>query len=332
MRPRRAPSGRHRRRRPGRACRRRSIWRSAACRSCCSTMPTGSARARAASAIPSARWKSSTGSASASGLSRKGVTWKLGKVFLGDELLYSLRSAARGRPQDAGLHQSAAILSRKGAGRSRAASCENLDLRWSNRVTGIERRNDGAHADDRNAGRALPARRRLADCRRRRALDDARRCWASNSQGDTFEDKFLIADVHMAAEIPDRAPVLVRSAIPFRPIGPDAPPAGRRLAHRSAAWSRRRYRTRSRSRRRVRAAHSTRCWAIVDFELEWVSIYTFNCRRLDRFVHGRVIFVGDAAHQVSPFGARGANSGIQDAENLAWKLAAVLAGAGAASA
>jgi 3-(3-hydroxy-phenyl)propionate hydroxylase len=43
-------------------------------------------------------------------------------------------------------------------------------------------------------------------------------------------------------------------------------------------------------------------------------------------VHGRVVFVGDAAHQVSPFGARGANSGIQDAENLAWKLAAVLKG------
>jgi 3-(3-hydroxy-phenyl)propionate hydroxylase len=64
------------------------------------------------------------------------------------------------------------------------------------------------------------------------------------------------------------------------------------------------------------------------YELEWVSVYTFNCRRLDRFVHDRVIFIGDAAHQVSPFGARGANSGIQDAENLAWKLAVVLAGQG----
>jgi 3-(3-hydroxy-phenyl)propionate hydroxylase len=62
------------------------------------------------------------------------------------------------------------------------------------------------------------------------------------------------------------------------------------------------------------------------FELEWVSIYQFNCRRLERFVHGRVVFLGDAAHQVSPFGARGCNSGVQDAENLAWKLAAMLAG------
>src|SRR5262249_48359157 len=46
--------------------------------------------------------------------------------------------------------------------------------------------------------------------------------------------------------------------------------------------------------------------------------------RMDQFIHGRVIFAGDAAHQVSPFGARGANSGLEDAENLAWKLDRVL--------
>jgi 3-(3-hydroxy-phenyl)propionate hydroxylase len=45
---------------------------------------------------------------------------------------------------------------------------------------------------------------------------------------------------------------------------------------------------------------------------------------MERFLHGRVFFAGDAAHQVSPFGARGANSGLEDAENLAWKLDRVL--------
>jgi len=64
----------------------------------------------------------------------------------------------------------------------------------------------------------------------------------------------------------------------------------------------------------------------IGFELEWVSIYTFQCRRMSQFNHGRVLFVGDAAHQVSPFGARGANSGIQDADNLAWKLKLVIDG------
>jgi 3-(3-hydroxy-phenyl)propionate hydroxylase len=47
---------------------------------------------------------------------------------------------------------------------------------------------------------------------------------------------------------------------------------------------------------------------------------------MDRFRHGRVIFAGDSAHGVSPFGARGANSGVQDADNLGWKLAAVRRG------
>jgi 3-(3-hydroxy-phenyl)propionate hydroxylase len=61
-----------------------------------------------------------------------------------------------------------------------------------------------------------------------------------------------------------------------------------------------------------------------DFEFEWISLYKFQCRRMDKFIHGRVIFAGDAAHEVSPFGARGVNSGLEDAENLAWKLDRVL--------
>lgn len=64
----------------------------------------------------------------------------------------------------------------------------------------------------------------------------------------------------------------------------------------------------------------------VKFELEWVSIYTFQGRRMESFRHHRVIFAGDSAHQVSPFGARGANSGVQDTNNLGWKLKAVING------
>ena len=60
------------------------------------------------------------------------------------------------------------------------------------------------------------------------------------------------------------------------------------------------------------------------FELEWASVYQFACRRIDKFRYGRVLFAGDAAHQVSPFGARGANTGVQDIDNLTWKLKLVL--------
>jgi 3-(3-hydroxy-phenyl)propionate hydroxylase len=60
----------------------------------------------------------------------------------------------------------------------------------------------------------------------------------------------------------------------------------------------------------------------------WVGPYGYRTQRLDDFRAGRIFFAGDAAHVFSPFGARGGNSGIQDAENLGWKLAAVLAGEG----
>lgn len=62
------------------------------------------------------------------------------------------------------------------------------------------------------------------------------------------------------------------------------------------------------------------------FTLDWMSVYKFRCAKLDQFVHNRIIFVGDSAHVVSPFGARGGNGGIQDVDNLCWKLAMVLKG------
>jgi 3-(3-hydroxy-phenyl)propionate hydroxylase len=142
--------------------------------------------------------------------------------------------------------------------------------------------------------------------------------------GVTFEDKFLIADIKMAADFPTERRFWFdppfhsgQSALMHRQpdniwridlqLGPDADIAEEQKPDRVTA--------------RLRRMLGDR-----PFELEWISIYRFNCRRLDRFVHGRVLFVGDAAHQVSPFGARGANSGIQDAENLVWKLAAIVKG------
>ncbi|MDG1530622.1 MAG: FAD-dependent oxidoreductase [Paracoccaceae bacterium] len=64
----------------------------------------------------------------------------------------------------------------------------------------------------------------------------------------------------------------------------------------------------------------------VTFTPEWVSVYTFQCASMENYRHGRVLFAGDSAHQVSPFGARGCNGGIQDVDNLGWKLALVING------
>jgi pentachlorophenol monooxygenase/3-(3-hydroxy-phenyl)propionate hydroxylase len=65
-----------------------------------------------------------------------------------------------------------------------------------------------------------------------------------------------------------------------------------------------------------------------DYEIVWQSIYRFHARHTDRMRVGRVLIAGDCAHLVSPFGARGLNSGVQDAENAAWKVAFVLHGWG----
>jgi 2-polyprenyl-6-methoxyphenol hydroxylase-like FAD-dependent oxidoreductase len=59
------------------------------------------------------------------------------------------------------------------------------------------------------------------------------------------------------------------------------------------------------------------------YELRWLTAYRFHQRLADRFRVGRVFLAGDAAHLMAPFGARGMNSGVEDAVNLAWKLAFV---------
>src|SRR6185312_3068095 len=150
-------------------------------------------------------------------------------------------------------------------------------------------------AHDRHARWPVHARNRLAGRGRRRALDHARpaRTW--------FYPPFHTGQSALMHRQPDN---IWRVDLQ---LGPDADVAAEQEPERVTA--------------RLKRMLGDR-----EFSLEWVSIYRFNCRRLDRFVHGRVIFIGDAAHQVSPFGARGANSGIQDAENLAWKLAAVIKG------
>jgi len=145
------------------------------------------------------------------------------------------------------------------------------------------------------------------------------------SEGQVFRDRFLIADIHMRSDFPaerwfwfdppfhrNQSALLHRQAddvwrIDFQ-LGWDADPDEERKPERILP--------------RLRAMLGPKA----EFDIEWASVYTFQCRRLAKFRHGRVLFAGDAAHLVSPFGARGANSGIQDVDNLVWKLSLVLAG------
>ena len=257
----------------------------------------------------------------------KGVVWQKGKVFLAHAEVYAFDLLPEGG------HQMPAFINLQQYyleqelihGIERRG---DIEMRWRNRVTGIERRPDGAIVTiDTPEGAYRLSCDWLVCCDGARSA--CRELVGLGFKGETFQDRFLIADVKMTATFPterwfwfDPPFHSGQSALLHKQpddvwridlqLGPEAdaeaekaparvvPRIERMLGHRS-------------------------------FELEWVSIYTFQCRRLERFVHGRVIFAGDAAHQVSPFGARGANSGVQDAENLAWKLAAVLSGAAPAS-
>jgi 3-(3-hydroxy-phenyl)propionate hydroxylase len=252
----------------------------------------------------------------------QGVTWKLGKVFHGDDLVFSFDLLPEeGHKMPAFINLQQFYLEKALVGR--VDELDAVDLRWKNRLVGLEQHNDYVRLtiDTPDGPYKLDVEWLIAADG---ARSNTRDMLGLKFSGVTFEDKFLIADIRMAADFPTERRFWFdppfhtgQSALMHRQpdniwridlqLGPDADIAEEQKPERVTA--------------RLKRMLGDR-----PFELEWISIYRFNCRRLDRFMHGRVIFVGDAAHQVSPFGARGANSGIQDAENLAWKLAAVIKG------
>ena len=144
--------------------------------------------------------------------------------------------------------------------------------------------------------------------------------------GRVFEDNFLIADVRMKADFP-----VIRRFW----FDPPFNPGQTSLIHKQAddvwridfqmGWDIDRDEVMKEE--NIDAKIKAFLGSDLEFEYEWVSLYTFKCCRMEKFVHGRVIFAGDSAHLVSPFGARGANGGLQDVDNLAWKLHLVLTGA-----
>ncbi|MEE2981344.1 MAG: FAD-dependent monooxygenase, partial [Pseudomonadota bacterium] len=153
-----------------------------------------------------------------------------------------------------------------------------------------------------------------------------RDCLALPFSGETFDDHFLITDVVMKSDFP------TERRFWFDPPFHDGNSA---LLHKQPddVWriDLQLGRYVNREAELDEAAIMPRLRAMLgpdaEFSIDWSSLYTFQCRRLERFRHGRVLFIGDAAHIVSPFGARGGNGGIQDIDNLGWKLTAVLDGA-----
>jgi 3-(3-hydroxy-phenyl)propionate hydroxylase len=261
----------------------------------------------------------------------KGVTWNVGRTFHGDHEVFNFNLLPEAGHQWPGMVNLQQYYLEQYLV-ERAQQLDGIDLRWKNKLVSVAAQDDGVtlQIDTAEGPYTLQADWLVvADG----ARSPVRHQLGLDLEGQVFQDRFLIADVVLDGEpFPldkterrfwfDPSFFSGQSALMHRQadnvwrvdlqLGWEADPEAEKQPERVAP--------------RIRQALDQQGFAHIGFALEWVSVYTFQCRRMKDFRHGRLLFVGDSAHQVSPFGARGGNSGIQDADNLLWKLALVIQG------
>ncbi|PHV33237.1 FAD-dependent oxidoreductase [Janthinobacterium sp. BJB312] len=261
------------------------------------------------------------------GFLRKGLPWAGGRSFYRDEEVLHFTM-----PQDANqklppmvnlaqYHIEQFLLD------AAERQPELIDIRWQTRVTGVDQRADGATVTV-----ATPDETYQIDTDWLVAADGGRsvvrEALGLKLQGTSYEGRYVIVDIHLKSERPTE-----RLAYFDSPSNPGSTV----LVHKQPddIW---RIDYQLRDDEDAQAAvllenvaprvdsllammGETAPWHPV-----WITIYKANALTLEKYRHGPVLFAGDAAHLVPIFGVRGANSGIDDADNLAWKLAYVVKG------
>jgi 3-(3-hydroxy-phenyl)propionate hydroxylase len=254
----------------------------------------------------------------------KGVTWNEGEVYRGEDILYRFNlqpETDQKFPAFVNLQQFYVEQYLV----ERVQQAQDVDLRWCNKVVSVRNEEDRVVL-----GVETPeGRYEIAACYVI-AADGGHSAvrellGAQDEEHSLYEDRWCIADVKMSTqEEPVRKAYLdgiptQGGAIWYHQMADGIWRTDWQIGHLAQADAET---TPERANERLRKLVGPG----VDFELIWVGPWRFKKRLLKRFVHGRVAFAGDAAHEHSPFGARGGNSAIQDANNLAWKLALILEG------
>ncbi|GGO79211.1 oxidoreductase [Marinobacterium nitratireducens] len=202
-----------------------------------------------------------------------------------------------------------------------------IEIRWGTKVTGLENRDDGVRLDV-----DTPEGPYSLECDWLVAADGARsvvrQLLGLRMEGDSYSGNFVIADIRIDIDLPTE-----RLAY----FDPDWNPGNTILMHREPGgiW-RLDYQLSDdetpeqalapESLQRSIQAQLDMIGVDAPWELDWSSVYSARALTLPDYVNRRVLFTGDAAHLLPIFGVRGANTGFQDCQNLAWKLAYVANG------
>jgi len=256
-------------------------------------------------------------------IAAKGITWSLGRTFSGEEEVYSFNLKAdsvSAQPPFVNLQQFYVEWFLV----DRIMALGLTELRWKSRVTRVQPGADAVRLDvETPAGAYTLEAEHLVDASG--AHSPIRTQLALPAHASRSTDRWCISDVRFTKPLPTERWTWVDA--PFN--------EGRGVWQHlmgDGVW-RMDYQMpedcdpEEISRPEVAGARlREQLGPDVEFEFVWIGPYGYRDHLLERFRHGRIFFIGDAAHVVSPFGARGGNTGIQDAANLAWKLALVLHG------
>jgi 3-(3-hydroxy-phenyl)propionate hydroxylase len=256
-------------------------------------------------------------------IAARGIQWRTARTYFGEQELFSLQLPGGGAdhfPPFVNISQSEVehlLL-------QRLRELPNLEVRWGHRLSGIVQGAEGVdlRCETPDGDSVLRVEYAVGTDG---AHSSVRHLLGMGFPGHSHPDLFLICDI--------------RADLPFpreRRLFFDPPwnPGRQVLVHPQpdGVWridwqvppetDVEAERVDGRLDRRIRAVIGRD----TPYELVWLTAYRFHQRMVERFRSGRVLLAGDAAHLMSPFGARGLNSGAADAENLTWKLSAVLRG------